>query len=152
LLLSVPAINTGEGTFGQSAYSAETTYQVRSPVKRGDQMLASVRPALIKIDVEGFECHALAGLAETIRKHRPIIVTEVVAAHLARCGDSVEKLESLMRSFGYQGKRIGLEKRPEYTWQLAPFDAANPAFDALWFHPDNLGGHADVLNNHGLRT
>ena len=149
LLLSVPLINSGEGTFGQSAYGADTTYQVRAEVKRGDQILADARPSLIKIDVEGFECNVLAGLAGTIGLHRPIILTEVVSAHLARCGSSVQELRSLMESWGYRGHSLSLHKeKGRYGWQLVPFDEASPAFDALWLHPEVMRSHASVLTGH----
>ena len=149
LLLSVPLINSGEGTFGQSAYSADTTYQVRAQVKIGDRVLATERPAFIKIDVEGFECNALAGLADTLRRYHPIVLTEVVSAHLTRCGASVKQLRTLMESLGYEGHTISLEKKEgRYAWRLSPFDEANPLFDALWLHLEAMGTHAAVLTEH----
>jgi FkbM family methyltransferase len=151
LTLSVPIFNSGEGTFGRSAYGNELTYQVRAQVKLGDKLLANERPSLIKIDVEGFECKVIAGLAETIGRNHPIILTEVVATHLERCDASVANLMALMQSFGYQGFKIGLKKKHgRYDWHLISFDPRDSAFDAVWFHPDAMRHHATVLNEHTL--
>jgi FkbM family methyltransferase len=153
LLLSVPGINSGEGTFGRSAYGEDAIYQVRAQVKRGDQILAEERPSLIKIDVEGFECNVLAGLSETINKHHPMILTEVVSAHLNRCGASVKKLKALMESLNYRGFLIRLHRaQGRYDWQLTDFDEENPLFDALWLHPDSMERYAKVLNEHTSRV
>jgi FkbM family methyltransferase len=46
-------------------------------VRTGDEMLAHVAPTLIKIDVEGMENLVLAGLKETVAKHRPTMLVEV---------------------------------------------------------------------------
>lgn len=43
----------------------------------GDELLAGDVPDMIKIDVEGMEMAALAGLEETISKHRPALCIEV---------------------------------------------------------------------------
>src|SRR5262245_43203816 len=68
LVLSVPTVNSGEGTFGRSAYHLDATYQIRAQVKKGDQLLVHEKPSLIKVDVEGFECKVVGGLAQTITK------------------------------------------------------------------------------------
>jgi len=134
LILSVPTVNWGEGTFGTPAYCDEMTYQVSVPVKRGDQMLAQERPSLIKIDVESFECNVIAGLAGTIARHRPIIATEVVPAHLSRCGSSVAELKGLMEELEYRGFTIDLAKeRGRYNWRLHPFRMhEKESCDVLW--------------------
>lgn len=43
----------------------------------GDALLADESPDMIKIDVEGMEMAALAGLEDTIARHRPILLVEV---------------------------------------------------------------------------
>lgn len=52
-------------------------------VRSGDELLAHVAPSLIKIDVEGMENLVLAGLRDTIKKHRPTILIEVDNANEA---------------------------------------------------------------------
>lgn len=53
--------------------------QIQVQVRRGDAMRRELQlpaPHVIKIDVEGFEPSALAGLAETMAGHRPILCFE----------------------------------------------------------------------------
>ena len=45
--------------------------------RSGDDLLRGVAPSFIKIDVEGMEMDALAGLAATIATHRPVMLVEV---------------------------------------------------------------------------
>lgn len=108
LTLTIPKINSGEATFGASSYSADETYSVDVDVTRGDSVIAAVVPRLIKIDVEGFESRVLRGLATTIAKSRPLIITEVFSSHLASCRSSAEELVQLMTSQEYKGFQIGL--------------------------------------------
>ncbi|HXY36169.1 MAG TPA: FkbM family methyltransferase, partial [Planctomycetaceae bacterium] len=42
-----------------------------------DELLANEAPSFIKMDIEGFELEALAGAAEVIRRHRPIMAVTV---------------------------------------------------------------------------
>ncbi len=46
-------------------------------VHPGDALLADETPAMIKIDVEGMEMPVLAGLSDTIARHRPVLLVEV---------------------------------------------------------------------------
>ncbi len=68
------------GNLGGSSF-ARTDFPVSGilPVRRGDAYLASHGIEgidLIKIDVEGFEAEVLAGLVETIKRERPVIIFE----------------------------------------------------------------------------
>ena len=122
-------------------------------IKKGDDLLKGQHPRLIKIDVEGFECNVIAGLADTINQHQPIIVTEIVPRHLAACGFSVEDLLRLMRRSGYEGYRLGLRKKGgSYTWELARFDMKDQDYDAVWIHPSSNSDYLAVLNNHIRNT
>lgn len=53
----------------------------------------------IKIDTEGFECAVLIGASETIRKCKPVIITEALTGQ-----DYIEQ-KTLMSRFNYYGKR-----------------------------------------------
>jgi FkbM family methyltransferase len=108
LTLTIPKINSGEASFGSSQYSKGDTYSIDVEVMRGDSILSAVAPSLIKIDVEGFEPRVLSGLATTIAKSRPLIITEMVSAHLARCRSSAGELVQLMTSQNYAGFEIRL--------------------------------------------
>lgn len=43
----------------------------------GDDLFRDIAPDLIKIDIEGMEMRALAGLSRTIRSHHPLLFIEV---------------------------------------------------------------------------
>ncbi len=59
-----------------------------------------IRPALIKIDVEGFELRVLRGLTG-ILDHRPAIICEVTERYLARGGQTVGAVFDHLSALGY---------------------------------------------------
>lgn len=61
----------------------------------------SLNPGFIKIDAEGSEHMVLEGSMETLRKHRPIILSELSAHMLSSNGSSAEGVLSLLDSVGY---------------------------------------------------
>jgi FkbM family methyltransferase len=65
--------------FGQSAQQKITFQTFRAPVVTLDS--EKLVPAVLKIDVEGLEYQVLSGAQETIRRHRPFIMTEAVHTH-----------------------------------------------------------------------
>ncbi len=72
-----------------------------------------VVPNVIKIDVEGFEPQVLAGGEETLRRHRPTLVVEV----LHRLGrDYGPALNDVLDRFGYTNYRISSIP----TWEPRP--------------------------------
>lgn len=80
--------------------------RVRVRVRSIDAMVAareSAPPALMKIDVEGAETMVLAGVRDTLRRHRPVIFMEVhSSALLGQC-------RSLLESEGYRVEPIDQE-------------------------------------------
>ena len=102
MTLCVPNINSGGASFGGFASEGQAIDDI--PVLVGDQLLAGVRPDFIKIDVEGFELRVLKGLQRTITASQPLILTEVVAEHLERCGSSPAELFGYMEGLGYRGR------------------------------------------------
>ena len=65
---------------------------------------AGVVPDVMKIDVETFEPQVIAGGTETIARHRPIIVIEVLHR---RGHDHGEEITEVMQPFGYSYYRLG---------------------------------------------
>lgn len=65
------------------------------PVRRGDDLLAGVDVGFLKMDAEGWELHALAGLTETIRRCRPVMFVEVDNLN-------IPEFRSLMEELGYE--------------------------------------------------
>jgi FkbM family methyltransferase len=133
LTLFIPDRNSGEGTF--TALDTLPGRSVVCPVEVGADVLAGQRPALIKIDVEGFEIQVLRGLRPILAGAKPFVLTEVVAAHLARDGRSLRDLVGLFDELGYEGKRLefkrhGLKPRQE----LLLLEADGEDGDYLWAH------------------
>lgn len=71
---------------------------------------------LIKIDIEGAEYAALFGGEKVINKFRPKIIIEYNRESAKRAGSSIEKLDNLINSYGYdrymfftQLKKLNLE-------------------------------------------
>lgn len=56
----------------------------------------------IKADVEGWELRMLMGGARTIERHRPALMIELDASHLARAGDTLEGAWETLLSWGYK--------------------------------------------------
>lgn len=115
LTLRVWAKNKGWGTFGTLApdemRQLSSEYQTR--VLKGDDVL-DIRPGgrvIIKIDVEGYECHVLRGLDRTLCLHDPIVITEVLESTLRRAGSTAHQLFSIMRGHGYHPFAIEAQRR-----------------------------------------
>jgi FkbM family methyltransferase len=56
---------------------------------------------LIKLDIEGFEIEAIRGMAELIKRSRPILVVEVNEERLSAQGESSARLLELLESLNY---------------------------------------------------
>jgi len=109
LTLHVPHINSGSASFGGFQTEGATVENI--PVRTGDEILEGEKPDLIKIDVEGFEVHAIRGMRQLIEANQPIIITEVIGEHLERCGASVVELNDLMASLGYTAHGMGTRRK-----------------------------------------
>lgn len=72
--------------------------------RSGDELLGSslgASPALVKIDIEGFEQRALAGMAATIERRNTAFYIEVTDSWLRENGGSAAGLFGAMGSAGY---------------------------------------------------
>jgi FkbM family methyltransferase len=146
MTLSVPKYNSGEGTLAKNLFRSNTTYEVSIQVKTGDDLLKGENPSFIKMDVEGYEVGVLKGLRNTIRSHRPVIITEVNPTYLAACGSSFRELCELMSSLGYCGYKSGLKKvNNKYTSYLTALSEEN--CDAVWFHESEHKARVAELND-----
>jgi len=147
LTLTVPFFNLGEGTFGATKYDEVSVYKVQAQIRRGDATLAVEKPSLIKIDIEGFECKAIAGLAQTIKRDRPIILTEVIQEHLLACGSSVGTLTKLMEDLGYHGFGLTLRKaRQGHEVRVVQFSGQDAVTDVVWFNLAESPRHQLILD------
>ncbi len=63
------------------------------------------RVDLIKADIEGWEVHLIRGARATIAAHRPAIVLELVANHLARAGSEPAEVWAVLGEFGFAASR-----------------------------------------------
>lgn len=95
---------TTTGTMCSFIGPGETTIECQTL----DQVLYSVAPTLIKMDIEGFEPEALRGGRRLIHEHRPVLV--VCLYHIQ---DHLWKLPLLIHSFD-----------SSYTYYIRPYDEA----------------------------
>ncbi len=89
--------------------SHDISGRLRVPVTRIDDLVAEGRidvPAFVKIDVEGAEAAVLRGMEQTCRGHRPGIVCELDDATIEAVEGKVAGVEEMLRSWGYQVKRL----------------------------------------------
>jgi FkbM family methyltransferase len=73
-----PEANLGAASF-QAAHKSDNTYLGDMQIKRGDDIVAqhNITIDILKADVEGFEKFVLQGLAQTLKRDRPLCIIEL---------------------------------------------------------------------------
>jgi FkbM family methyltransferase len=104
--------NHGDNRLGAGAPAAWARAEV--PVVAIDERLADVAPgriALVKIDVQGWECHVLRGMRATLaRNPQALVAIEVFPAGLREAGASGAELTALIRDLGLRGWEFGADR------------------------------------------
>ncbi len=60
----------------------------------------------VKADIEGWEVRLLCGGRESLARHRPAVMVELVAAHLARAGTDATEAWDILAPLGYTAVRL----------------------------------------------
>jgi FkbM family methyltransferase len=106
----------GEATFYAHAFNGENSLSAnhagrvppaetrRVTVTTVDEFCAArgVVPTLLKIDIEGFELHALRGARRTLSKHRPSVIVEMHPAKWDDAGESTASAASTLAALNYR--------------------------------------------------
>jgi FkbM family methyltransferase len=147
LTLNVLKGHTGMGTMARPHDADQQHVTARHVVRvaRGDDVLPAdlSGPAMLKIDVEGFECHVLRGLPRTLSRVRPVVLAEALPGHLERAGASLKEMLDLLEGHGYRTYDIGMTRvRLRYRLSLSPLaPGARPeGTDLVFVHPDSPHG------------
>ena len=144
--LRIVTEHTGMGTLAElppeQRVLVSNTYKVR--VTRGDDVLESqlAGPAVVKIDVEGFEGRVLRGMPRVLSRFKPAVVAETVPSLLERAGSSLDEVFGLMRSHGYEAFDLSTRRRMlRHDLRLGKHDegGAGSENNTVWLHPD--GSH-----------
>jgi FkbM family methyltransferase len=83
----------------------------------------TLRPALIKLDVEGFEHQALFGMAKTLERYLPALLIEI---------NNTERWIPYLHALGY-----GFYRYDEKTGSLRPFGASHKPLNIFCLHREN---------------
>jgi len=113
LTLKIPVGGTIMACFCQDGHNLKAGEEIVVPVRRGDDLVSGhiVGDLVIKIDVEGYELHALRGLQKTIEIHRPPIISEVSPYYLQRAGTDEQQLFDFFHAMNYRAYEISSEKK-----------------------------------------
>jgi FkbM family methyltransferase len=117
-------VNEGVPTLYRTAERG--TFVENVPILRFDDFAAQqglTRLDVMKIDVEGAEMTVLKGAAESIRRHRPLIIVEVHEGTSRAAGYSPQALLDYVRQLGYrfEGLLSDGSTRPFTESELAGF-------------------------------
>lgn len=139
--LNLLSEHSGAGTMAALKEGQVAAERFRVDVVRGDDAVGDGGPvAAIKIDVEGFECRAVAGLERTIRRDRPMMIMEVVPETLEAAGSTAAELFGLMQGLGYRAYGLGHKIAGlSHRLRLRPIAGAAELreYDVAWLHPED---------------
>jgi FkbM family methyltransferase len=93
--------DVGESAQSHIAVTSSSTSLHVSMVRLDDYLDDAPPPTLVKIDVEGYELQVLEGSQSVLKRHRPVIVLEVIASHLRRHSASYPEIYRRLRVLGY---------------------------------------------------
>lgn len=127
--------NQGIGSFDSTTISKGNVDAGKLQLVNGDAYLAMQRmqaPALMKIDVEGFEKNVLLGLRDTLATARPVLVTEITYGKALSFENAEDLLQVLppnyqlfafdtRKSDGGKARRRGAQARRSGHYQLVEF-------------------------------
>ncbi|HUQ63769.1 MAG TPA: FkbM family methyltransferase [Acidimicrobiales bacterium] len=101
VLLQVPVGASGLGSAVPRRWDVPV-HTVESPLTTLDNYVRTHRPPdLVKIDVEGFELSVLKGMTNLLRDSRPMVVLEVLDAHLRAADTSIADIQQHFAGYGY---------------------------------------------------
>jgi FkbM family methyltransferase len=106
----------GQNTLGEFAYSVDGAGFEEVDVARLDHLVAEQaldRVDVLKIDTEGAELRVLRGASALLRKHRPLVVLELIDAALRHQGASRADVIKLLQEHGYCFWVFGSSGKPE---------------------------------------
>ena len=69
-------------------------------------------PNLIKIDIEGYEFHAIRGAREILSKYHPIVVVEFHPMNWKEIGIDPDQVPRLFAELGYEATPLDGQKDP----------------------------------------
>lgn len=110
------------------------------PIVRGDDVIDpdDPRPLLVKLDVEGFEVRAIAGMSRLIEKRTPAIVAEANAELLDINATPPELMWDMLTEIGYRAyamDRGGFRSRHRLWLHPLPREWIRHERDMVFVHP-----------------
>jgi FkbM family methyltransferase len=95
--------SSGEGTLSSGHSRLSKAEGIDVEVTTIDEFCSARRitPALIKIDIEGFELHALRGSLQQLSRQRPILAVEMHPAHWPEIGVTAGDIVELISAASY---------------------------------------------------
>lgn len=94
------------GAMNHPSIKGEAVILESIPIRPLDALVRdhALAPALLKIDVEGAEFAVLEGAQETLKTHRPVVISEFARPLIERNGASPEAILELLERCGYDVK------------------------------------------------
>jgi len=96
-------------TFASAGSPHDARSRISVPVVTLDGLVSHLRlppPAMVKIDVEGAELEVLAGMSDTLWRHRPDVLFEVDAPGLSEAEARYTKVNQALEYYGYEVHRL----------------------------------------------
>ena len=108
------ATSSPENTLSSAHTRLSTAEAIEVPLTTIDDFCTkrNVVPTLIKIDIEGFELHALRGAKETLAQHRPAVLIELHPMNWPEIGESPATAAAILAQLGYRAVPLDGQKEP----------------------------------------